>query len=343
MRVSAPSCEWCGADMAPKSYRGNPKRFCSELCRTRAYRANNPEYAAKRREAARMRRLAKRGEREASLPPKRWCLNCQGVLAVRSERATYCNARDCQAAQKAASRKVAAPCSVAGCGRGVLARGYCPSHYKSEYHVPKFGASPVRMKTRTCVCGAEVTSRAGKQKYCSDVCRYQWRDVERSDSSAVVVWERPLRIPVVRSPRVTAIPRKQSRRFACTCVVCGLRFVADGMHRTCSDACRRERQSPAVERARRKYAKLRGEFAVSRSFRLSIYERDGWSCQLCGTPTSRRYSPTDPLSPTLDHIVPRSLQSVPDDSASNLRLACALCNSTRSNNIDWVPDKVPAV
>lgn len=340
MVVSEPICEHCGAAMEPKSYRGNPKRFCSELCRTRAYRANNPEYVAKMREAKRLARLAKAAEREKSLPPKPRCLNCGGELAVRSARARYCNARACQAAQKAAAWRSNPPCSVEGCERGISARGYCPSHYKSEYHIPKFGTPPRGFKARICVCGAEVKSRAGKQKYCSDECRNMWRGVARSDSKAVELWKPPFRVPVSRFPKVVIVPAKQTRRFGCVCAVCGASFVADGMHRTCSTACRAERVSPAQDRAKRKYAAKRGDFLVSPRFRLSIYERDGWVCQLCGGGTAREYEPSNPLSPTLDHIVPRSLQDVPDDSESNLRLAHMMCNALRSNNVDWAPDVV---
>lgn len=65
--------------------------------------------------------------------------------------------------------------------------------------------------------------------------------------------------------------------------------------------------------------------------RLAIYERDGWTCQLCGEPTSRRYSSSDPLSPTLDHRVPYSLGGTND--SQNLQLAHAICNSTRGAKV----------
>lgn len=61
--------------------------------------------------------------------------------------------------------------------------------------------------------------------------------------------------------------------------------------------------------------------------RVAIYERDGWQCQLCGGATSRIYDSFDPLSPTLDHLVPKSLGGT--HGPENLQLAHAICNSTR--------------
>lgn len=70
---------------------------------------------------------------------------------------------------------------------------------------------------------------------------------------------------------------------------------------------------------------------ISAERRRGIYERDAWTCQICGTPTSRTYTPRDPLAPTLDHIEPVSAVLVPDHSDRNLRTAHALCNAVRKD------------
>lgn len=339
MSDSARLCEFCGDEMEPMKYRGSPKRFCGSDCQRRA-RDADPVRRERRNEMERNRARAKAAEREASRPPRPVCAHCGDALAQRREGWRYCSAAPCRAAKKAEAWRSNPLCSVGGCERGTLARGYCPSHYQSEYRIPKFGMPPKKMKVRICVCGAEVESRAGKQKYCSDLCRYQWRDVKRADGKSVVVWEPPLHIPVVRTPRVVVLPPKQSRRFGCACVVCGVSFVADGMHITCSPECYRANKREKVKRNTRKYLRRHGKFAIEPSVRWSIYERDGWLCQLCGGDVSRVYDQHDPMSPTLDHVVPRSLQLVPDHSPSNLRLAHALCNSRRSNNISWASDSV---
>lgn len=320
-------------------YRGNPKRSCGPDCQRRA-RDADPVRRERRREMDRRRARAKAAEREASLPPKPLCAHCGGELAQRREKWRYCSAPACQSVQKDAAWRANPPCSVEGCERGTIARGYCPSHYSTEYRIPRFGYAKRKPQPRTCPCGEVVYSIQGKAKYCSDVCRYAWRDVVRSESKDVVLWEPPLRIPVVREPRVTVLPPKQSRRFGCTCVICGISFVADGMHITCSPECSKANKRETVKRNTRKYRRRHGKFAIEPSVRWSIYERDGWVCQLCGGEVSRVYDRHDPMSPTLDHVVPRSLQLVQDHSPENLRLAHALCNSKRSNNVDWTPDVV---
>lgn len=63
--------------------------------------------------------------------------------------------------------------------------------------------------------------------------------------------------------------------------------------------------------------------------RVSIFERDGWVCQLCGEPVDREACWPDPGCATIDHIVPLSLGG--EDSPSNVRLAHYGCNSSRQD------------
>ena len=73
-------------------------------------------------------------------------------------------------------------------------------------------------------------------------------------------------------------------------------------------------------------------FEISTARRLRLYERDNWTCGICGEPTSRVYTATDPWSPTLDHIEPRSHTLIPDHSDAALRTAHALCNAMRGDD-----------
>lgn len=69
--------------------------------------------------------------------------------------------------------------------------------------------------------------------------------------------------------------------------------------------------------------------SVGQATRLSIYERDEWTCGFCGYEVDRSLSGAHSFGPTLDHIIPRSLGG--DDSAENLRLVHRYCNAARSN------------
>ena len=81
-------------------------------------------------------------------------------------------------------------------------------------------------------------------------------------------------------------------------------------------------------------------FRLSRDHRLSLYERDNWMCGICHEPTSRTWTAMDPLSPTLDHIEPKSRVLIPDHGDANLRTAHAICNKMRGNRME--PDDVIA-
>ena len=52
-------------------------------------------------------------------------------------------------------------------------------------------------------------------------------------------------------------------------------------------------------------ARLRDAF-VETFDRLEIFERDGWVCGICGLPVDRELAWPDPMSASLDHIVPVS-------------------------------------
>lgn len=76
---------------------------------------------------------------------------------------------------------------------------------------------------------------------------------------------------------------------------------------------------------------------IAKKDRLQIYERDNYRCQLCLEAVSTPYDMYNPLSATIDHIIPRTLW--PKDVEGlhdpyNLRTSCALCNTTRNNRID---------
>lgn len=101
--------------------------------------------------------------------------------------------------------------------------------------------------------------------------------------------------------------------YSCKCGSCGERFIAT----TATVWCSRECEIRPLE--------------ISRAKRERLYRRDEWKCQICHFPMSRKYSATDPWSPSLDHIVPRSLGG--DHSDDNLRSAHAICNAYRGAGV----------
>jgi hypothetical protein len=104
------------------------------------------------------------------------------------------------------------------------------------------------------------------------------------------------------------------------CAQCLTSFVRHGTaSQFCSGQCRR---------------KARSGFKVSLRDRLTIYERDGWICQLWLDPVDRDLMAADPMNdwaPSLDHIEPQARTLIPDHSPENLRLAHRWCNSVRGD------------
>lgn len=58
-----------------------------------------------------------------------------------------------------------------------------------------------------------------------------------------------------------------------------------------------------------------------------IGDRDGWRCRLCGKAVNRKRRFPDPLSPSIDHVVPLAVGG--DDTRANVQLAHYGCNSAK--------------
>lgn len=156
------------------------------------------------------------------------------------------------------------------------------------------------------VCGGPAAqNRLGPgARYCSTRCRNR-------------------RTPDVRAAKnKTKLERyapRPPREIVCT--TCGATFVfqGPGTPRFCRP-CSQER-ARARERARlRKREEVRG------LRRQMVFERDGWRCQICCR-RIRRKDGRHPLSPSIDHIIPRSAGG--SNALSNLRATHLKCNVSR--------------
>lgn len=69
-----------------------------------------------------------------------------------------------------------------------------------------------------------------------------------------------------------------------------------------------------------------------------IFERDHYTCWICGEATSRGWNEGDYLSPSIDHVVPRSHGG--GDHEGNLRTSHWICNTIRGDR-DWMtPEQI---
>ncbi len=104
---------------------------------------------------------------------------------------------------------------------------------------------------------------------------------------------------------------------------------------TCGEGLRREyrRKHKRRHRSRRKHRQRAWHYGVSYEpiDRQYVFERDRWRCQLCAKPVARTKQVPHPKAPTVDCIVPLSVQGSPGYVLSNVHLACFLCNSRKHN------------
>jgi hypothetical protein len=200
-------------------------------------------------------------------------------------------------------------CSLAGCERPHLARGYCSKHYWQL--VPR-NQPHHRPYERTCeACGRAYTTTRNKKlaRVCnSPHCR--WFISPQTIKSSLLDWRqcigcnRWLGRPGRPWCSDACRPRKQKRdhpRFhAGWCHLCGRSFIDVWNNRPalfCSPRCSR-RHHRDLRRARKR------EAFVAPVWRERIYERDGWRCQLCGKKVKRNAEVPHQLAPVLDHIIP---------------------------------------
>lgn len=114
-----------------------------------------------------------------------------------------------------------------------------------------------------------------------------------------------------------------------SCLVCQ-EFVPEDVEQKfdslCSAECGTDLESQLHALAKRveRNARRRGS---NYSGRAEIFERDNWTCHLCGYGIDRELLWPASGSPVLDHVVPRVKGGA--DSADNLKAAHALCNNRK--------------
>lgn len=159
-------------------------------------------------------------------------------------------------------------------------------------------------KPRCAHCGGELNRRRADFKYCS----------KRECQAA---------------KRVAALARAPE----CSVDGCSNRVRARGMCSTHYAKAwateNREKHLANVRTQGMRYrARKRGAF-VENVHRDEVLKRDGWRCQICGKKIPKTAVYPDPLSPSVDHVVPLSLGGKHE--MKNVQAAHLICNSLKSD------------
>ena len=213
-------------------------------------------------------------------------------------------------------------CTRPGCDKPHRARGLCGSHYNQAFQPDRHKKRPVE-----CVaCGrpCDKYPSGDRRPTCSYRCRYRLtygRDIAEGRELVGPVERRPIPKPEPAAPKLRFVEG--------ACAWCGERFTFDlrigGVPARFCTAAHASAHHKAQRRA------IRGDFKLSPFARRAIYERDAWTCQLCGDPVDPTLGHSDPWGATLDHIECQSWALIADHSARNLRLAHRMCNSLRGD------------
>ena len=124
---------------------------------------------------------------------------------------------------------------------------------------------------------------------------------------------------------------KPRERIQKDCEICGTQFEyryfgGANFPKYC-EVCKTRIEADRTRRRRwvTKYA------ALEKIIDLHIYERDNWMCQICGEHVNEHIRWPDPMSSSLDHVVPISKGG--EHIENNVQLAHLGCNSRKWNNL----------
>jgi len=219
----------------------------------------------------------------------------------------------------------------------------CSVKCRSEYRRRTTKPSKCVFKCR--VCGKLfLPTRYSKGLYCSNACRGMARAMDNPKNQEVFLpWSICEICGSITDGKKTCSIKCETKRVKrvhrdyfrdrhgiiekqIKCGECGSLFKATPYRKFCSiECCKRFGRRQGKYKRRLRISRKRAE----RIYRLEIFKRDGWRCQICGRPVKRNAECPHPLSPVLDHIVPLAKGGTHEP--KNVQLAHFLCNSLKGD------------
>lgn len=179
-----------------------------------------------------------------------------------------------------------------------------------------------RQNPRSCmVCSLNITDRKADAKFCSAFCS----DVSRGARLAA-----PLPEIMCALDGCGALFTPNRRGTKC----CSEKHGQIHWNRV-SRAEGRQKNSPWDERRKANYQQRRAQklnLPADNIRPSDVYERDEWVCGICSAPVDRNLSWPDPMSPSLDHVLPLSRGG--HHTLENVALAHLVCNVRKGNRVE---------
>ena len=207
-----------------------------------------------------------------------------------------------------------------GYGRSML----CAEKRKAAgYPIPHYKIRSRKVYFPTCeVCGELFTTRHHNIKMCNSVgC------IEADKINQKEIRREKLKVRVVTMNPASYGPRECAYH---KCSVIYVREYGDSGRLYCSTRCSRRSAKWGKSINHRKRAR---HYGVEYEYinHKKVFDRDGWSCQVCGRKTPQSMSGKHkPTSPELDHRVP--MASGGGHLYYNVQCTCRRCNGEKSNH-----------
>lgn len=234
-----------------------------------------------------------------------------------------------------------AVCVVDGCASTPHARGLCPTHYRrSRLYGDPLAVAPPRERSRPQPCS--INGCGGPVRARGWCVKHYTRAVRHGDP----MYDE-------RNPNRPGGLRRCYRCREELPILCYYPHPSTGLSRacrTCTRAVRLRWRNENVERERaasraylrqnlhryRQYnmqrrARIAGASQVEPFTAEEVFERDEWCCGLCDDPIEPERSWPDPMSPSVDHVVPLSKGG--HHTLANVQAAHLVCNMRKGAQV----------
>ncbi len=167
-----------------------------------------------------------------------------------------------------------------------------------------------------------------KRRFCSTRCRERAKQRRHRKTETYSKYYRS-RVDSGKWADANRRARARRRKYeTILCPYCGIEFrKVAGSNRVICGSVECERASD-LDRVHERHARLHN-VTVEHFSRTAVFERDDWTCRICGEPIDRGAPPKSPMSASLDHVVP--LAKGGEHSMRNTQCAHLRCNMIKSD------------